>query len=71
MRKAKMALILLGCVGAIAATSYAGFIWYVAQVEQPEYRSIKRAGSFELREYAPLVVAEVTRAGDRRTAVRR
>jgi len=38
-----MALILLGCVGAIAATSYAGFIWYVAQVEQPEYRSIKRA----------------------------
>lgn len=65
-----MALILLGGVGAIAAASYAGFIWYVAQVEQPEYRSIKRAGPFELREYEPLVVAEVTRAGDRRTAVR-
>lgn len=70
MRKARMALLLLGCVGVIAAASYAGFIWYVAQVEQPEYRSIKRAGPFELREYSPLVVAEVTRAGDRRTAVR-
>lgn len=70
MRKARMALILLGCVGVIAAASYAGFIWYVAQVEQPEYRSIKRADPFELREYSPLVVAEVTRAGDRQTAVR-
>jgi SOUL heme-binding protein len=65
-----MALILLGCVSAIAAASYAGFILYVAQIEQPEYRSIKQAGPFELREYPPLVVAEVARAGDRRTAVR-
>lgn len=66
-----MALIILGCVSAIAAASYAGFVWYVAQVEQPAYRLIKRAGPFEMREYSPLVVAEVTRTGDRRTAVRK
>jgi hypothetical protein len=69
MRRARLILTLLACAGAIAAASYAGFIWYVANVEQPKYRSIKRAGAFELRDYPPLVVAEITRAGDRRTTV--
>jgi hypothetical protein len=27
-------------------------------IEQPEYRSIERAGAFELREYAPYLIAE-------------
>jgi hypothetical protein len=69
MRRARMIVILLACAGTIAAASYAGYIWYVAYVEQPKYRLIKRDAAFELRDYPPLVIAEITRAGDRRTAV--
>lgn len=37
-------------------------------IEQPAYQTVLKDGSFELRDYAPQTVAEVTRRGSRRQA---
>jgi effector-binding domain-containing protein len=44
-------------------------IWMVNNVEQPDYTVERQDGPIEVRRYPPLVVAEVTRTGDRQTAV--
>ena len=49
--------------------AYGGWILYTHSVERPAYKTLAKDGRFELREYPELVVAEVTRTGDRRSAV--
>jgi hypothetical protein len=41
----------------------------VAETEQPAYRVEAHAGDFEVRVYAPMIVAEVSAGGDRDSAV--
>jgi DNA gyrase inhibitor GyrI len=52
----------LAAVGAIAAITQA------RQIEEPDYRVVRAGGDFELRDYPPLVVAEVSHAGTRERA---
>jgi hypothetical protein len=41
----------------------------MADIEQPRYEVLAQDGAFELRQYAPTIVAEVTVPGDRDAAV--
>lgn len=52
----------LAAVGAIAAITQA------RQIEEPDYREVRSDGDFSLRDYPPLVVAEVSNAGSRERA---
>lgn len=63
-------LIGLGVIGAFAALGVGVWIYAVSQVEQPKYATVTQDGLIELRDYPALVVAEVTRRGDRNSAVR-
>lgn len=57
---------------AIAATALGGGAVAWAQyrdIEKPQYTVMKQTDDFELREYAPMIVAEVTHTGPRRSSL--
>lgn len=58
---------------AVAAVAVLGALWwYVAwNVEVPAYTVARSDAAFEVRDYPPLVLAEVTTTGDRMTAASR
>ena len=56
--------------GIVAALGVGAWIYVVSNVEQPKYASVRLDGAIEIRDYRALVVAEVTRSGDRNAAVR-
>ena len=58
---------LLACGLGVAA--YGAAVWYVNNVETPNYDVVTSNAEFEIRDYPSLVVAEVIRRGDRKTAV--
>lgn len=60
----------LGIVVGVAAIGIGIWAYVVSQVEQPKYVLVTQDGTRELRDYPVLVVAEVTRRGDRNSAVR-
>jgi hypothetical protein len=60
----------LGLLGGVAALGIGAWVYVVNNVEQPKYASIIVDGAIEIRDYPALVVAEVTRRGDRNSAVR-
>jgi SOUL heme-binding protein len=41
----------------------------VSNVEQPKYRVVESSGNIEIRDYAPMIVAEAEVAGDRRDSI--
>jgi DNA gyrase inhibitor GyrI len=41
----------------------------VSNVEQPKYQVVERSGNVEIRDYAPIIVAEVDMPGERRDAI--
>jgi effector-binding domain-containing protein len=41
----------------------------VSNVEQPKYQVVESSGNIEIRDYAPMIVAEAEVAGDRRDAI--
>lgn len=55
------AVVSVGAVGAYAQ--------YRNSVDEPAYTTISEDGDFQLREYDPMIVAEVTHTGDRRPAL--
>lgn len=57
------------CVIGLGVAAYGSAIWYVNDVETPDYKVVKRDGAFEIRDYPATAVAEVVRGGDRKTAV--
>jgi SOUL heme-binding protein len=62
-------------IGAAILTGFAvpavgAWFYVVSNVEQPKYTLVIQDGAIEVRDYSALVVAEVTRRGDRNTAVR-
>jgi len=65
----KILIILVAALVLLAITAMAVFVFVVQNVETPEYRVVERDEPFEIRDYPPLVVAEVTRKGDRQTAL--
>jgi SOUL heme-binding protein len=57
-------------VGGIALAAVA---WgpFVSDVEQPKYTVVERDGNIEIRDYAPMIVAEAEVAGTREAAIRK
>lgn len=58
-----LALVLLTALGTLAAR------WYIGRLDQPVYGVEMRDGPFELRSYAPMVVAATRQPGQRREAL--
>ena len=65
----KILLIGVAALFLLAVTAMAVFVFVVQNVETPEYRVVEQEGPFEIRDYPPLVVAEVTVRGERRKAL--
>ena len=66
----KIALMVLGGLVLLGLAAMAVFVFYVQNVETPAYRVVTQEGDFEIRDYPPLVVAEVRRQGPRQEALR-
>jgi hypothetical protein len=64
-------VIVMVAIGGVAAAAFATYVWYVNNVEQPDYLRVVSDGDYEVRDYPALVVAEVTSQGDRKSAVNR
>lgn len=60
----------LAVVGGLAVLGIGAWVYVVSNVEQPRYALVSQDGAIEIRDYPALVVAEVTRRGDRNGAVR-
>ncbi len=57
-----------GVVAGAAALGSVAYAQYRERGQQPAYTVVLSDEPFELRDYAPMVVAEVTHSGDRRSA---
>jgi hypothetical protein len=66
----KIALILIASLLGLAVIALLVFVYVIQNVEQPEYALVSRDGDFEVRDYPPLVIAEVIRQGDREQGLR-
>lgn len=56
-------------VGILTVGATAAFAYYRQSVDEPEFTLVTEDGDFQLREYAPMIVAEVTHSGDRRRSL--
>ena len=56
-------------LGVLAAGATATYAYYRQAVDEPDYTLVTEDGDFQLREYAPMIVAEVIHTGDRRPAL--
>jgi len=65
IRSLSIGLGLAAGLGALASVSYAQ---YRDESEEPAFTVITSEKAFELRDYGPMIVAEVTHTGDRRRA---
>jgi hypothetical protein len=55
---------------ALAIAAVAGWVLYMRSIDQPSYDLVVKHGNIEVRDYGAMTVAEVTRRGDRDSAVR-
>jgi hypothetical protein len=58
-------------IGIAGVTLLAAALWgpIVSNVEQPKYEVVESSGNIEIRDYAPMIVAEVDVTGGRRDAI--
>lgn len=58
-------------IGIAGVTLLAAALWgpIVSNVEQPKYQVVERSGNIEIRDYAPMIVAEVDMPGERSDAI--
>lgn len=64
-------LLLVVAAGAVLVAVATWYYVYVLQnVETPAYQVVEQDGAFEVRDYPPLVVAEVARGGSRQQGLR-
>ncbi|MGD8957174.1 MAG: heme-binding protein [Chromatiaceae bacterium] len=61
----KVALIVIVAIVGLAVAAMLVFVYVIQNVELPDYKRITADGDFEIRDYPPLVVAEVIREGSR------
>jgi effector-binding domain-containing protein len=66
----KYMLVGFGVLCGLVIIAVGAWIYVMSNVEQPKYALIKQEGSIDVRDYPALVVAEVTRRGDRTNSVR-
>jgi len=66
----KVTGILIGAALLLAAGVVGLYFFVMSNVEKPAYRVVEQQGDFEIRDYPDLIVAEVTRRGDRYDALR-
>jgi hypothetical protein len=55
---------------ALVIAAAAGWVLYMRSIDQPSYELVVKDGNIEVRDYGAMTVAEVTRRGDRDSAVR-
>lgn len=65
----KIVLIVLASLVVLATTAMAVFVFVIQNVETPNYEVVRTDSAFEIRQYPALIVAEVTRTGDRKAAL--
>lgn len=65
----KLVLILLGIAALVGIIGLLIFVYLIQNVEQPDYQVVLQDGDFELRDYPPLVVAEVSGSGSRQQSL--
>jgi DNA gyrase inhibitor GyrI len=65
----KIALYILGGLTLLGIAGMAVFVYVVQNVETPSYATVLKDGAFEIRDYPPLVVAEVRRQGGRQESL--
>ena len=63
-------LIGLAVLGGVAVLAVGAWVYAVSNVEHWKYGVVAQDGPIEIRDYPAFVVAEVTRRGDRNSAVR-
>ena len=58
-------------IGIAGVTLLAAALWgpIVSNVEQPKYQVVESSSNIEIRDYAPMIVAEVDMPGERRDAI--
>jgi len=58
-------------IAVVAVALLGAALWgpIVSNVEQPNYKVAERSGAIEIRDYAPMIVAEAEVSGDRRDAI--
>ena len=58
-------------IGIVAVLLLGAALWgpIVSNVEHPSYTLVERSGAIEIRDYAPMIVAETEVRGDRREAI--
>ncbi len=54
----------------LAVAVVGGWVLYMRSIDQPAYALVAKDGNIEVRDYGQMTVAEVTRQGDRDSAVR-
>ncbi len=62
----KIFLVLL-VIAILVALAFSGTM--MSQVDEPKFKLVKKEGEIEIRQYPPLIVAEVTMAGPRKEAI--
>ena len=67
---AKVALYAAAGITVALVLAVGVWVYVVQNVEHPSYQVLTSEGAIEIRRYPALVVAEVTRTGDRQSAVR-
>jgi hypothetical protein len=65
----KIALLVLAVIAVLGIAAMLVFVYVVQSVEQPAYRLVEQDGAFEVRDYPPLVVAQVRGQGTRKEAL--
>ncbi len=68
MPKTITSIIVFGLIF-LAIAAYGVFLIVGQTVEKPAYTTVETDGAFEIRDYPPLIVAEVERSGSREEAV--
>jgi len=58
-------------VGIAAVLLFGAALWgpILSNVEHPKYKVTERSGTIEIRDYAPMIVAEAEVKGERREAI--
>ncbi|MEA1051669.1 heme-binding protein [Lamprobacter modestohalophilus] len=65
----KLFIILLSGALLVGIIAMLVFVYVIQNVEQPDYQVVLQDGDFELRDYPPLVVAEVSGSGSRQQSL--